>query len=143
MEKLFIKDFTKLALLTIRFILSQMLNVKYNATKALDNLISKIKERINLVSKRVGVEIDKIILFGSRARGDYKENSDWDILVITRTKIFDYKKRWALYSAILDILPTDRVDLIIIDKETFESKKEKSLFLRQIMKEGKVLWTRK
>lgn len=30
-------------------------------------------------------EIDKIILFGSRARGDYNENSDFDFFVVMET----------------------------------------------------------
>ena len=34
------------------------------------------------VSREEGVDVKSIILFGSRARGDYREDSDWDLLVI-------------------------------------------------------------
>jgi len=37
-----------------------------------------------MLQKKYGIEIDKIILFGSRARGDYREDSDWDILIVTK-----------------------------------------------------------
>ncbi len=32
--------------------------------------------------EKVGLKVIKIILFGSRARGDFKKDSDWDLLVI-------------------------------------------------------------
>ena len=35
----------------------------------------------------------RIILFGSRARGDDSLNSDWDFLILTSRKIDDYTKR--------------------------------------------------
>ncbi len=30
----------------------------------------------------LGVTVERIILFGSRARGDAREDSDWDILIV-------------------------------------------------------------
>src|SRR5690349_10273085 len=30
-----------------------------------------------------------VLLFGSRARGDYKEESDWDVLILTNDNIND------------------------------------------------------
>jgi len=41
-----------------------------------------IKNTIVSVARSEGVKIKNIILFGSRARGDYREDSDWDLLVI-------------------------------------------------------------
>ena len=41
-----------------------------------------IKQVILEEAGRLGVEVEKIILFGSRARGDYREDSDWDILIV-------------------------------------------------------------
>jgi len=46
-----------------------------------------IKQIILEESKKLGVKVEKIILFGSRARGDYREDSDYDILIIVRGKI--------------------------------------------------------
>ncbi len=39
------------------------------------------------VAEKYGVRVDRIILFGSRARGDYREDSDWDILIVTEEKL--------------------------------------------------------
>ncbi|HID42743.1 MAG TPA: nucleotidyltransferase domain-containing protein, partial [Archaeoglobaceae archaeon] len=38
-----------------------------------------IRETVIRIAEKYGIEVDRIILFGSRARGDFKENSDWDI----------------------------------------------------------------
>lgn len=40
--------------------------------------------------EKYGFKVIEIILFGSRARGDYKENSDWDFYVIVDQEI-DFK----------------------------------------------------
>ena len=49
-------------------------------------LLSKIKGVIEDIAKKYGVSVEEIILFGSRARGDFREDSDWDFLIITRSK---------------------------------------------------------
>jgi predicted nucleotidyltransferase len=36
----------------------------------------KIKKIINKVLEEKGIKVERIVLFGSRARGDFKENSD-------------------------------------------------------------------
>ena len=56
------------------------------AASAKSALLGKIKKVIEDVAKRHGVEIDRIILFGSRARGDFREDSDWDFLIITKSR---------------------------------------------------------
>ena len=45
----------------------------------------KIKEIITEALN--GYNIEKIILFGSRARGDYNEDSDYDVLVVIKEEI--------------------------------------------------------
>ena len=37
-----------------------------------------IRKEIEKVLNNLGIELKEIILFGSRAREDYKEHSDWD-----------------------------------------------------------------
>ena len=45
-----------------------------------------MKEIIAKVIKDVlggkGIAVKKIILFGSRARGDFKRDSDWDLMIV-------------------------------------------------------------
>ena len=45
-------------------------------------ILSKIKNRIAKIDPDA-----RIILFGSRARGDSHKNSDWDFLILTRLKV--------------------------------------------------------
>jgi len=54
---------------------------------------TEIKKIILEILYSMKISIKDIILFGSRARGDYKKNSDWDILIIVKNKISIYKKR--------------------------------------------------
>lgn len=41
-----------------------------------------IRDTIVSVARSEGVKVKNIILFGSRVRGDYREDSDWDLLII-------------------------------------------------------------
>ena len=53
----------------------------------MEDKLKLIKEIILNTAKKYNIEIDRIILFGSRARGDYREDSDWDILIVTKKRL--------------------------------------------------------
>ena len=86
----------------------------------MEDKLKFIKEVILNTAKKYDIEIDKIILFGSRARGDYKEDSDWDILIVTKERL-DWKKRKAFWLEIVRSLPL-HIDLIIVDRDLYETK---------------------
>ncbi|MBI2359031.1 MAG: nucleotidyltransferase domain-containing protein, partial [Deltaproteobacteria bacterium] len=46
-----------------------------------EDVIQRFKER---VTEALGDRLDKIILFGSRSRGDADEDSDFDFLVLVK-----------------------------------------------------------
>jgi len=96
-------------------------------------MATEVKEVILKVAEKYGVKVDRIILFGSRARGDYKEDSDWDVLVITKEKT-DWKTRKKFWLEVVRLIPV-YVDLIVVDKKTFE---EKSRFVGNIAYESKL-----
>ena len=50
-------------------------------------VLDLIRQVILEEAGRLGVEVEKIILFGSRARGDAREDSDYDILVVVKGEI--------------------------------------------------------
>ena len=50
------------------------------AKKKIERIIEHLKD---LLGKK-GLEIDKIILFGSYAKGNYREDSDVDIVIISK-----------------------------------------------------------
>lgn len=67
----------------------------------------------------------KVLLFGSRARRDSNEHSDYDILIIT-SQIFDSKEKINLESKItrsLVLLLRAPFDVILYNKKEFELRK--------------------
>ncbi len=81
------------------------------------NPAKKIKELIVKTLAQSGIYVKKIILFGSRARGNFHKYSDYDILIITE-RTFTVKEKMELSERIRDNLvrlnfPTD----IIIKSE--------------------------
>jgi len=92
----------------------------------MEETLELIKKTILDIAKKYNVEIDKIILFGSRARGNYKQDSDWDILIVTKRKLDG--RVWEDFSydislALIDMLDKP-VDVLIVDKEDYEVKRE-------------------
>ena len=86
----------------------------------------EIKRTILKVAGKYGVKVEKIILFGSRARGDYREDSDWDVLIVTERKIDENIKYKLLHEIRRSIVWRFDVpvDVIIVDREYMESYKD-------------------
>ncbi len=61
-------------------------------------------EFLNKIKRQVLKEDENasLILFGSRARGDYREDSDWDVLIITNKEADALLKR-KIYEDIYDV----------------------------------------
>ena len=60
-------------------------------------------------------EYMSIILFGSRARGDFENTSDYDILIILKNDL-DMKEKIALSASLRKILAQNGIDADIILK---------------------------
>lgn len=80
-------------------------------------VIQRFKER---VTEAIGVRLDRIVLFGSRARGDAEEDSDFDFLVTVKKRQVDDKNRvrqiaWELsleYDTVITPLVTSSGDFV-------------------------------
>ncbi|MEM5828357.1 MAG: nucleotidyltransferase domain-containing protein [Candidatus Aenigmatarchaeota archaeon] len=108
----------------------------------MDENLKKIKEIILQTAKEMNVEIDKIILFGSRARGDYREDSDYDILIVTKNDLEKEKKEKFLSTIEVELIKLLEVpiDLILIDKKSYEEDSKYVGYLYYwVEKEGVVL----
>ena len=80
-----------------------------------------------------------LILYGSRARGDNKEDSDWDILILTsknRNVKFENKIRDSIYEIELEHLQP--VSAIILDQKEWQSMKI-TPFYHNVTTQGKVI----
>ncbi|ADC65713.1 DNA polymerase beta domain protein region [Ferroglobus placidus DSM 10642] len=90
-----------------------------------------IKEAILETARKHGIEVEKIILFGSRARGNHKEDSDWDILIVTKKKL-NKDEFWKFYSHLNEKLIStldSPVDVILVDTKEFSEKSRYRGFL--------------
>jgi len=80
----------------------------------------------------------KIILFGSRARRDNNQESDYDLLVITR-KVFALQEKRILKSLIRKELAKIKIpaDVLIQSEDEINSKKEiTGHILKKVLQDG-------
>lgn len=96
----------------------------------INQIISKILEVI---------KPDKIILFGSQARGTADSDSDYDVLII-KNEIPDYfNSLKQIYRKMLEI--DARVDIVLKSSEDVEKSKQKIVSItKEALKEGIVIY---
>ncbi|MEW6556405.1 MAG: nucleotidyltransferase domain-containing protein [Elusimicrobiota bacterium] len=97
---------------------------------------SNLQQTINDI---IGYEPEKIILYGSAARGEFTEQSDIDLLIIKKTDkdIFDR------IGEVLKLLRNNPlpVEPIVLTPEEFQKMQfEERLFAEVILREGKILY---
>jgi predicted nucleotidyltransferase len=102
-------------------------------------MTSALKKLVDLLVREV--EPDRIILFGSRARGDNGEHSDYDICVLKTGVARRRNLAKQIYRSLYDIgLP---VDVIVETPEHFEElKNNRFLIYKEIAKHGQVIYDR-
>ena len=94
------------------------------------------------------IDPDKIILFGSRARGDYNEGSDYDILVLKEgIRPEDRRKLWGRISSALlkaELYSLAEIDVIVQSTRRFEELRERwDLVYYDIHREGITLYEKR
>jgi predicted nucleotidyltransferase len=100
-------------------------------------------EKLERLKKRI-IELEqpeKIILFGSRARGTATEDSDFDLLVISRSTLPRYQREVRLTRRLFG--SGVAFDLLVLTPEEFGQRVEANgPFLREILSCGEVLYER-
>ena len=102
-------------------------------------MVKKRIEGIPLIVKETVEKVDKeakVILFGSRARGDFRPDSDWDFLILTRktaSRQLQDKILELLYGIELN---TEQVISSVIENEDIWLKYRESEFFKNVTKEG-------
>lgn len=85
---------------------------------------------------------DKVILFGSRARGEARPNSDFDVLVIKPSNEPRYRRSISLYVAVAD-LPVEVEVMVYTPEEVEEWKEVPQAFVTTAVREGTTIYERR
>lgn len=96
-------------------------------------LIKDLRKFIKKVRKNI--KVSKFILFGSRARGNYRKDSDVDLLVISK----DFKNKKFFKRSPPLYLSWDypyEVDIICLTPTELEKKKREIGAIKQALQEG-------
>lgn len=104
------------------------------------NIKKGLKKILNYFRKKYKPE--KIILFGSRARGEELKSSDIDILVISKSfeKQPNYVKRLIeIYKEIPAI--GINVDVLALTPKEFNERKKLLTIVKKAVEEGKVIYS--
>lgn len=94
--------------------------------KVTENNKEDILDRLKDILFDMNVEYSRILMFGSRARGDFNEDSDWDFMIIVKEPL-DTKTRkelwFNIYKKMHIYFPFISFDIILKDAESFEEEK--------------------
>lgn len=104
------------------------------------NIVEKIKvEAPDMIRKFMAKDLVKMILYGSCARGDFKEHSDVDIALLTKGSRMDAWK----YNDQIDEVATEFalkyfaiVNFVLLPYDEFEEKKSWYGYFKSIEREG-------
>lgn len=98
---------------------------------------SALQKAVDIIVKVA--DPDKIILFGSRSRGDNRDDSDYDICVLKQN--VEHKRRLAqkIYVSLCDV--DTPIDVVVQTPESFEILKDDPyLVYKQIAKDGVAIY---
>jgi predicted nucleotidyltransferase len=97
------------------------------------HIIQLIRQKVNELDKTA-----EVILYGSRARGDNKQDSDWDVMILLNRKNVDKKIEQTFRHHLLDIeleigVP---ISVFVYSKSDWEGKYSITPLFKSIKKEG-------
>ena len=99
-----------------------------------ENLLNEVVQRILKVAQP-----DKIILFGSYARGEATTDSDIDILIIQPSDLPRYKRSTPVRLALKGLFPSKDI-IVYTPEEVKEWESASTSFIAAALREGRVLY---
>lgn len=102
-----------------------------------DDLVGDIVRRIVDTAQP-----EKVILFGSRARGDARPDSDFDVLVIKQSNEPRHRRSVPLYVALAD-LPVEVEVMVYTPEEVEEWSEVPQAFVTTAVREGTTIYERR
>ena len=107
------------------------------------NYENPLQEMVKAIVREVDPE--RIIMFGSRARGDSSLNSDTDLLIIKSEPFGLHRSKWKEMSQLWSLVARFRkpVDLLLYSKDEVEKwRNSKNHVISKALSEGKILYER-
>lgn len=102
--------------------------------------MNPLQEVVNRIVEAIHPE--QIILFGSRARGDHRPDSDVDLLVIHKSSLPRYQRSVPIRKAITGLIPSKDI-VVYTPEEVVEWEEVPNSFVMTALTEGKVLYEKK
>jgi len=99
-----------------------------------EQLLAEVVRRVLLVGSP-----HKIVVFGSRARGEARPDSDLDLLVIEDSDLPRYQRSPRYYHALAGLFPAKDI-LVYTPEEVKEWSEVPNAFVTAALREGKVLY---
>jgi len=100
-----------------------------------------LKKAVQKLKNIWGDNLVSIIAFGSRVRGDYSEESDFDILVVVKKRTFDIIDMTNDVFGKVERITGVPFSVVVKGKEVFDKeKKYNTSFYRNLVREGIVLY---
>ena len=84
---------------------------------------------------------ERVILFGSHARGEAHENSDVDLMIIAESRLPRFKRSRELYK-LFRPYPFGMDLVVYTPQEIQKGEKSHVSFISNVLKEGKILYAR-
>lgn len=91
------------------------------------------------LQKIFGNHLEKVLLYGSYARGDYDSESDIDIMVLvnmTKEELCTYRREISDLSSDIDLEYNVFLSITLQDTETFEHYKTTLSFYKNVLIDG-------
>ncbi len=105
-----------------------------------------LKRDIQIIAEAIKTKYhpEKIILFGSAARGEFEEGSDLDFFIVKRSKLPRHRRAIGIFHLLRGMDRKYPVDFIVYTPKELEARLALGdFFVRNILEEGEVLYETK
>ncbi len=114
----------------------RMIDMQKNIQKVTSTVVEKIIDRYKN-------KIDRIIMYGSYARGDFTSESDIDIMILmncTEEEVRKYREEVCRIASRISLDSDVEVSIVLNDKASFYDRMDVLNFYQNVQREGVVLY---
>ena len=112
--------------------------------------VAMVKKDLSLIIKKLTERIvknyqpEKIILFGSAARGRLDKDSDLDLAIIKKTTKRFYDRIGEVLKIVRPITPKPSIDFLVYTPSEFKQMRQDNYFVKdEIIRKGRVIYEQK